>query len=69
MRVEINLTRDEYDAAVACIERRYRECRRKLMEGDRLGRSIKRYRDESLLLERVLEELLYAQPKNDPMIP
>lgn len=69
MRVEINLSADEYRAAVNCVERRYRECRSKLREGDRMGRSIQRYRDESLLLERVLEELIQAQSKNDPMVP
>ncbi|MDR6225996.1 hypothetical protein [Desmospora profundinema] len=68
MKVMLNLSWEEYQAAYTCMERRYRECRRKILEGDRMGRSIQRYRDESLLLERVLEEWKQIGRKNDPGI-
>ncbi|EGK08848.1 hypothetical protein HMPREF9374_3186 [Desmospora sp. 8437] len=57
MKVEMNLSGEEWRAALSCIERRYNELKRKLAEGERMGRSIRYYREESLLLERVLDEL------------
>ena len=57
MKVKMNLSSEEWRAALSCIERRYNELKRKLAEGERKGRSIRNYREESLLLERVLDEL------------
>ncbi|MDA8352353.1 MAG: hypothetical protein M0Z65_04040 [Firmicutes bacterium] len=57
MRVELSLSAEEWLAALNCIERRYKELRQKILEGDRTGRRIEWYREEALLLERVLEEL------------
>lgn len=57
MKVEMNLSEEEWRAALSCIERRFKELKGKLVEGDRIGRRIGYYREESLLLERVLDEL------------
>ncbi|PTX60306.1 hypothetical protein C8P63_10970 [Melghirimyces profundicolus] len=61
MRVVMNLSGDEWLAALTCIERRYNDVRRKVLEGDRKGRSIHRYREEALLLARVIEELKHQK--------
>ncbi|MFD1426990.1 hypothetical protein [Kroppenstedtia sanguinis] len=57
MKVEMNLSVEEWRAALSCIERRYQELKRKLAEGERKGWSTRYYQQESLLLGRVLEEL------------
>lgn len=60
MKVEVNLSREEFQVAKQCLERRYGELRRKILEGDRKGRSIQRYRQEAQLLERVIEEIKHG---------
>ncbi|OYD07443.1 hypothetical protein [Paludifilum halophilum] len=57
MNITMDLSWEEFKAARKCLERRYRELRHKVLEGDRKGRSIHWYREEAILLERVLEEL------------
>ncbi|QKG83552.1 hypothetical protein GXN76_03065 [Kroppenstedtia pulmonis] len=60
MKVEVNLSQEEFQVAKQCLERRYYELRRKILEGDRKGRSIQRYRQEAQLLERVIEEIKHG---------
>ena len=57
MKVKMNLSSEEWRAALSCIERRYNELKRKLAEGERKRRISSELSEESLLLERVLDEL------------
>ncbi|MFC4076301.1 hypothetical protein [Salinithrix halophila] len=57
MRLEINLSWEELNTALSYLERRCLELKRKIAEGDRKGRSIERYRNEAIHLDRVLEEI------------
>ncbi|SMO72085.1 hypothetical protein [Melghirimyces algeriensis] len=70
MKVVMDLSTEEWQAALSCIERRFKELRMKVLEGDRKGRSIQRYREEVFLLGRVLDEWKYqikpnAKDRND----
>ncbi|GGE08586.1 hypothetical protein GCM10011571_07370 [Marinithermofilum abyssi] len=56
MKLEMELSWEEWNMAQGCLQRRYDELNRKIREGDRKGRSIRWYREEAIILARVIEE-------------
>ncbi|GGE19798.1 hypothetical protein GCM10011571_22190 [Marinithermofilum abyssi] len=57
MKIVLDFTAEEWSVTHRCIERRYRDLRQKILEGDRKGRGVRRYIKEAELLEKLLQKM------------